>query len=179
MTLLSRSQVNVEQVTSYDILISVQKSWKIATVDYQLWDLRPEVTYLSTVSYELLMSSIHVNISTGNREYLEPQIRSMNNRFHSEAKLPWSYNYPLANHIAINKSSANREMPLFRAFALLSGIFKIFPPRGLKYSLLRVYYSNLVWLFKKLLSFTLWLLTWLLGQPGSWQNGLSFFLWLP
>ncbi len=43
-----------------------------------------------------------------NREYLAPQIRRMNNRFHSEAKLPWSYDYPLANHIATNKSSANR-----------------------------------------------------------------------
>ncbi len=26
-----------------------------------------------------------------NTEYLPPQIRSMNNRFNSEAKLPWSY----------------------------------------------------------------------------------------
>ncbi len=48
-----------------------------------------------------------------NREYLAPQIRSMNNRFHSEDKLPWSYDYPLANHIATNKSYANREMPVF------------------------------------------------------------------
>ncbi len=47
------------------------------------------------------------------REYLAPQICSMNNRFHLEAKLPWSYNYPLANHIVTNKSSANREMPQF------------------------------------------------------------------
>ena len=38
---------------------------------------------------------------------------TFNNRFHSEAKLPWSYDHPLANHIATNKSSANREMPLF------------------------------------------------------------------
>ncbi len=38
-----------------------------------------------------------------NREYLGPQIRNMNNWFHSEAKLPWSYDYPLANHIATNR----------------------------------------------------------------------------
>ena len=44
-----------------------------------------------------------------NREYLAPQIRSINNRFHSEAKLPWSNDYPLANHIATNKSCANRR----------------------------------------------------------------------
>ncbi len=67
---------------------------------------------------------------TDKREYLAPQIRSMNNCFHSEAKLPWSYDYPLANHIATNKSSANREMPLFRAFTLLSGIFGKFSRQG-------------------------------------------------
>ncbi len=51
----------------------------------------------------------------GNREYLAPKIRSMNNRFHSEAKLSWSYDYPLANLIATisNQSFAKREMPLF------------------------------------------------------------------
>ncbi len=61
----------------------------------------------------------------------------MTNRFHSEAKLPWSYDYPLANHIATNKSSANREMPLFSAFTLLSCIFGKFSRqlRGLKYFL--------------------------------------------
>ncbi len=36
----------------------------------------------------------------------------MNNRFHSGAKLSWSYDYLLANHNATNKRSANREMPL-------------------------------------------------------------------
>ncbi len=46
------------------------------------------------------------------KEYLAPQIRSMNNWFHSEPKLPRSYDYPLANHIATNKSSDNPEMPL-------------------------------------------------------------------
>ncbi len=61
----------------------------------------------------------------------------MNNRFHSEAKLPWSYDYPLANHIATNKSSANREMSLFsRLYPSFGYLWKIFPPRGLKYSLL-------------------------------------------
>ncbi len=71
-----------------------------------------------------------------NREYLAPQIRSMNNRFHSEAKLPWSYEYPLANHFAANKNSANREKPLFLRLCPSFGyLWKIFPPRGLKYSL--------------------------------------------
>ncbi len=63
----------------------------------------------------------------------------MNNRFHSEAKLPWSYDYPLANHIATNKSSANRERPLFtRLYPSFMYLRKIFPPRGLKYSLLEI-----------------------------------------
>ncbi len=70
-------------------------------------------------------------------EYLAPQICSVNNRFHSEAKLPWSYDYSLANHIATNKSSANREMPLFsHLYPSFGYLWKIFPPRGLKYSLL-------------------------------------------
>ncbi len=30
------------------------------------------------------------SMPVANREYLAPQIHSMNNRFHSEAKLPWS-----------------------------------------------------------------------------------------
>ncbi len=72
-----------------------------------------------------------------NREHLAPQIHSMNNRFHSEAKLPWSYDYPLANHIATNKSFANREMPLFsHLYPSLGYLRKIFLPRSLKYSLL-------------------------------------------
>ncbi len=63
----------------------------------------------------------------------------MNNRFHSEAKLPWSYDYPLANHTATNKSSANREMPLFSGLYPSFGyLWKIFPPRGLKYSIFTV-----------------------------------------
>ncbi len=71
-----------------------------------------------------------------NKEYLAPQIRSMNNQFHSEAKLPWSYDYPLASRIATNKSSANREMPLFsRLYHSFGYLRKIFPPRGLKCSL--------------------------------------------
>ena len=82
-----------------------------------------------------------MNSSGTNREYLVPQIRSMNNRFHSEAKLPWSYDYPLANHIATNKSSANREMPLFsHLYPSFMYLRNIFPPRGLKYSLL--YYTR-------------------------------------
>ena len=73
---------------------------------------------------------------------MAPQICSMNNRFHSEAKLPWSYDHPLANHIATNKSSTNREMPLFSRFYPSFGYLrKIFPPMGLKYSLYIVYSS--------------------------------------
>ena len=61
----------------------------------------------------------------------------MNNLFHSEAKLPWSYDYPLANKIAANKSSANCEMPLFsHLYPYFVYLRKIFPPRGLKYSIL-------------------------------------------
>ena len=65
-----------------------------------------------------------------NREYLAPQFRSMNNRFHSEAKLPWSYDYPLANHIATNKSSASREMTLFSRLYPSLGIFGKFSRHG-------------------------------------------------
>ncbi len=39
-------------------------------------------------------SNIRIKASY-NREYLAPQIRSMNTRLHSEAKLPWSYDYLL------------------------------------------------------------------------------------
>ncbi len=75
-------------------------------------------------------------IVLNNREYLPAQIGSMNNRFHSEAKLPWSYDYSLANHIATNKNSTNREMPLFsRFYPSFRYLRKIFPPRVLKYSL--------------------------------------------
>ncbi len=71
-----------------------------------------------------------------NRDYLAPQIRSMSNRFHLEAKITWSYDYPLANHIVKNKSSANREMPPFsRLYPSFGYLRKVFPPRGLKYSL--------------------------------------------
>ncbi len=56
---------------------------------------------------------------TVNREYLAPQIRSMNNWFHSEAKLPWSYDYTLANHTATNKAPPTVRFPCFRAFTLL------------------------------------------------------------
>ena len=72
-----------------------------------------------------------------NREYLAPQIRSMNNRLYSQAKLHWSYGYLLANHIATNKSSAAREIPLFpRLYPSFGYRWKIFPPMGLKYSVL-------------------------------------------
>ena len=78
------------------------------------------------------------------REYLARQIRSMNNRFHSEAKLLWSYDYPLANHIATNKSSANREMSLFsRLHPSFGYLWKIFPPRGLKYSLFSLHFLSI------------------------------------
>ena len=65
-----------------------------------------------------------------NREYLAPHIRSMNNRFHSETKLPWSYDYSLANDIATNKSSANREMSLFSPlYPFLGYLRKNFPAK--------------------------------------------------
>ena len=74
-----------------------------------------------------------------NGEYLVPQIRSMNIWFHSEAKLPWSYDYHLANHIATYKSSANRVVPLFSHLHFSFGyVRKIFPSRGLKYSVLHL-----------------------------------------
>ncbi len=70
---------------------------------------------------------------------MAPQIPSLTNRFHSEAKLPWSYDYPIANPIATNNSSANREIPLFsRLYPSSAYLPKIFPPRGLKYSLFLV-----------------------------------------
>ena len=72
-----------------------------------------------------------------NREYLAPKLRSMNNLFHSDAKLPSSYDYPLTNDIATNQSSTNHEMPLFsRLYSSLGYLRKIFLPRSLKYSLL-------------------------------------------
>ncbi len=70
------------------------------------------------------------DLNTANREYLGPQI---NNRFHSEAKQPWPYDYPLANHIATNKSSANRDMTLFlRLYPSFGYLRKSFPPGGIK-----------------------------------------------
>ncbi len=73
-----------------------------------------------------------------NKEYLALQIRSMDNRFHSEAKLPWLYDYPLANHIATYKSSTNREMSLFsRIYPSFGYLRKIFQPIGLRYSLFK------------------------------------------
>ncbi len=85
-----------------------------------------------------------------NREYLVSQIRSMNNRFHSEAKLPCSYDYPLANHIATNKSPANRELLLFSRLCPSFGYLRKLPAKGFKIlpineispRYLRVWYSK-------------------------------------
>ncbi len=61
-------------------------------------------------------------------------------RFHSKAKLPWSYDYPLANHIAINKSSANHEMPLFsRLYRSLWYLSENFAAKGFKILPIRVW----------------------------------------
>ncbi len=61
------------------------------------------------------------------REYLASQIRSMNSLF----------------HIATNKSSANREVPLFSRLYPSFGYFrKIFRPRSLKYSLFWLKYTH-------------------------------------
>ncbi len=69
-------------------------------------------------------------LNNGNREYVAQQSRSMNNRFHSEAKLPWSYDYPLANHIATNKAPPIVRCPCLRAFTVLSGMFGKFSRQG-------------------------------------------------
>ncbi len=75
-----------------------------------------------------------------NGEYLAPQIRGMNNRFHSETKIPWLYDYPLANHIATYKSPTNREVPLFsHLYPSFGYLRKIFPPRGFKYSVFPIF----------------------------------------
>ncbi len=80
-----------------------------------------------------ITDSLLTNGPITNREYLVPKIPNMNNRFHSEAKLPWSYDHPLANHIATNKSSANREMPQFlRRYPSFGYLRKIFPAKGFK-----------------------------------------------
>ena len=69
---------------------------------------------------------------------MAPQICSMHTRCHSEAKLPRSYDYPLANHIATYKSSANREVSLLsRLYPSFGYLRKLFPPMGLKCSLFR------------------------------------------
>ena len=79
--------------------------------------------------------NVLTNIFFSNREHLASQIRSMNNRFYLEAKLPWSYDYPLANHIVTNKSSANYEISLFsRLYPSFGYLENIFPPRGVKYT---------------------------------------------
>ncbi len=76
--------------------------------------------------------AIHMSYIGSNREYLAPQIRSMNNWFHSEGKLPWSYDYPLANQIILRQINA---LPIVRCpcsctFTLLSGIFWKFSRQG-------------------------------------------------
>ncbi len=84
-------------------------------------------------SCECLFSKI---LDWFNREYLALQTCNINNRFHLEANLPWSYDYPLANHIPMYKSSAKREVPLSsRHYPSFGYLRKIFLPRGLKYSL--------------------------------------------
>ncbi len=87
---------------------------------------------VSVSRYKVLYISV-TRILWCNREYLAPQIRSMNNRFHSEAKLPWLYDYPVASHTATYKSTANREVSL--GFAPLP-FFRVssenFPAKGFK-----------------------------------------------
>ncbi len=57
----------------------------------------------------------------------------MNNRFHSEAKLPWSYDYPLANHIVTNKNSAKLwDAPVFAPLAFFQVSLENFPAKGFK-----------------------------------------------
>ncbi len=84
-----------------------------------------------------------------------PQIRSMNYRFHSEAKLPWSYDYPLANHIVINNSAANREVPVFVALPFFRVSLENFPEKGFK-----------------ILPITAWCLPPVAFGEPSWPNGM-------
>ncbi len=56
----------------------------------------------------------------------------MNSQYHSEAKLPWSYDYPLANHIAKNNSYANREMPLSLPLPFFRVSSENLPVKGFK-----------------------------------------------
>ncbi len=80
-----------------------------------------------------------------NRGYLAPQICCMNNRFHSEAKLSWSYDCPLANHIVTNKSSANREIPVLAPLHFFQdNLRKIIPP----FKILPILFQpSLFWIF--------------------------------
>ncbi len=116
--------------------------WHLTDTRYQfniavnIWTINASgVTRIPISDYVTLAPQLSLVVL--NTEYLAPKIRSMNNRFHSEAKLPWSYDYPLANHITTYKSSTYREMPLFsRLYPPFGYLRKIFPPRGLKFSLL-------------------------------------------
>ncbi len=101
----------------------------------------PEISkhYFPTVFIQcqsnFMRGTLAASTFLGNREFMAPQIRSMNNRFHSEAKLPWSYDYILANHSVTNKSSANEMLLFSRLYSSFGYLRKLFPPRVLKYSL--------------------------------------------
>ena len=97
---------------------------------------------VTSKSQNMKRVSIQVNSVAWNREYLAPQITSMNNRFHSEAKLPRSYDYPLANHIATNKSSANHEMPLFSRLYLFRASLENVPTKGFKILPIKTTYGH-------------------------------------
>ncbi len=61
------------------------------------------------------------------------EMKEYGNRFHMEAKLPWSYDYRLGNHIVTNKSSANREMSLVSClYPSFWASSENFPAKGFK-----------------------------------------------
>ncbi len=92
-----------------------------------------EYTVVAEISVCKVLTFVVIIWHLRNREYLAPQIRSMNNRFHSEAKLPWSWDYPLANHIATYKSSTNCEVPLYsRPLPFFRVSSKKFPAKAFK-----------------------------------------------
>ncbi len=113
--------------------------------------IKLHVNVLNIMMLSLMLTTNILNPGRQNREYLAPQIRSMNNQFHLEAKLPWSYDYSLANDFATNKSSANREIPLFsHLYPSFGCLWKIFTPKGLKYSLVfikdpKIFVVNCSW----------------------------------
>lgn len=101
---------------------------------FAVWVLqtRPDVHRTGQEIIWLFVMEAHINnnaMKHGNREYLVTQIVNRNSGFHSEAKLPWSYAYPLANIILSYKFQPITSCHVFCALLLLSGIFRAFSPQ--------------------------------------------------